>query len=396
MEVKAGYINTELYVIPSDWKVVSLGELFDFKNGLNKAKKYFGYGTPIVNYVDVYEKRGLSSKDILGKVLVSKQEINTYKVLKGDVFFTRTSETVDEVGLSSVILDNVKDTVFSGFILRARPKNDKLETQYKKYCFSTKRVRQEITSKSSYTTRALTNGNLLSKVKIAIPPTKAEQNLIALTLSDTDALISSLEKLISKKKAIKQGTMQQLLAGKKRLPEFSGDWEMKLLGDVCRITTGKKDVNEGNPDGQFPFFTCSREHTYSDSYSFDIEAILIAGNGDVGNLHYFNGKFEAYQRTYILSEFSGNVSYLWQQLSVYLADSLGLGKIGTSIPYIKKDNLLSFAFNSPMDKAEQTAIVNVLSDMDAEIEVLERKLSKYRLIKQGMMQELLTAKKRLI
>ena len=82
------------------------------------------------------------------------------------------------------------------------------------------------------------------------------------------------------------------------------EWKVQNLGNLCRIRTGKKDVNQGNPEGEFPFFTCAAEHTYSDCYSFDTEALLIAGNGDVGNVSYYKGKFEAYQRTYILSDFS--------------------------------------------------------------------------------------------
>ena len=82
-----------------------------------------------------------------------------------------------------------------------------------------------------------------------------------------------------------------------------------LLGDKCQIRTGKKDVNEGNPNGEYTFFTCAKEITYSDVYSFDTEAILISGNGaGVGYTHYYNGKFEAYQRTYVLNEFTGYVS----------------------------------------------------------------------------------------
>ena len=83
------------------------------------------------------------------------------------------------------------------------------------------------------------------------------------------------------------------------VPYYHGKWEMERLGDVCHITTGKKDVNEGNPSGRYPFFTCARTNTFSDSYSFEGEAILIAGNGEVGNLNYCNGRFEAYQRTYV-------------------------------------------------------------------------------------------------
>jgi len=125
-------------------------------------------------------------------------------------------------------------------------------------------------------------------------------------------------------------------------------------------------------------------------------AILIAGNGDVGNLHYFSGKFEGYQRTYVLINFATTVGFLWQQLTAYLAESLGLGKVGSSIPYIKKENLIGFSFHSPRDEAEQVAIAAILSDMDAEITALEAKLTKARQLKQGMMQELLTGRIRLV
>lgn len=98
-------------------------------------------------------------------------------------------------------------------------------------------------------------------------------------------------------------------------------WQTKRLGDLCDIKTGKKDVNEGNPDGKYPFFTCAREHTYSDEYSFDTEALLVAGNGDVGHVSYYKGKFEAYQRTYVLSGFK---SVYWrgcEECTKYRADA---------------------------------------------------------------------------
>jgi len=177
-----------------------------------------------------------------------------------------------------------------------------------------------------------------------------------------------------------------------RLPS---DWSVDVLGNVCAITTGRKDVNEGNPNGQFPFFTCSRTYTFSDSFSFDTKAILIAGNGDVGNLHYYDGKFEAYQRTYVLHSFSTPLRFLWWQLNYRLAESLGLGKIGSSIPYIKKANLTHFAFPVPPTEHEQEAIAESLGDADAFIESLEQLLAKKRAIMQGAMQELLTGKRRL-
>lgn len=107
-----------------EWPVFNIGDILDFKNGLNKGKEFFGCGTPIVNYTDVYHNSGLKQKDIQGKVTLSKEEVRRFEVRKNDVFFTRTSETPDEVGLSAVLLEDIPDCVFSGFVLRGRPKND--------------------------------------------------------------------------------------------------------------------------------------------------------------------------------------------------------------------------------------------------------------------------------
>jgi type I restriction enzyme S subunit len=235
----------------------------------------------------------------------------------------------------------------------------------------------------------------LAKFLLPLPPL-SEQRTIATALSDVDALLAKIDQLIVKKRDLKQAAMQQLLTGQTRLPGFSGEWEVKRLGEVVRITTGKKDVNEGNPTGQYPFFTCAREHTFSDNFSFDCEAILIAGNGEVGNLNYFNGKFEAYQRTYVLQNFALDVNYLWHQLTAHLVQSLGIGTIGSSIPYIKMENLVGFEFQSPINAMEQTAIATVLADMDAELAVLEGRRDKIRALKQGMMQALLTGRIRLV
>ncbi len=199
-----------------EWAAMSLGELFSFKNGLNKGKEYFGDGTPIVNYMDVYRQTGLTLAGLQGRVTVSKQEQKTCNVKKGDVFFTRTSETVEEVGMAAVMLDDCAETVFSGFLLRARPRDASLCDSFKKYCFGSHAIRMQIVSCASYTTRALTNGRLLSAVIIQCPP-KDEQTAIAAVLSDMDAEIAALEQRLAKTRALKQGMMQELLTGRTRL-----------------------------------------------------------------------------------------------------------------------------------------------------------------------------------
>lgn len=132
-------------------------------------------------------------------------------------------------------------------------------------------------------------------------------------------------------------------------------YEMVKLGDLVDIKTGKKDVNQGNPDGAYPFFTCAREISHSDTYSFDTEALLIAGNGDVGTVKYFKGKFEAYQRTYVLSNFKNVLPmYLFCVLSTSLKDYVKTQILGNTIPYIKLGTLQNYTIPlPPLDVQQQ-------------------------------------------
>lgn len=199
-----------------EWRQIGLGTLFTFKNGLNKGKGFFGFGTPIVNYMDVFRNSKIHCAELEGRVSLNAQEMKNFDVQKGDVLFTRTSETAEEVGMASVIIDEPHDTVFSGFVLRARPKTDALCNQFKAHCFRSEYVRAQIVAKASYTTRALTNGRTLSAVTLRVP-SPAEQTAIASLLSDMEAEIAALETKLAKARQIKQGMMQNLLTGKIRL-----------------------------------------------------------------------------------------------------------------------------------------------------------------------------------
>ena len=159
-------------------KMVKIGDLFEFKNGINKNKNSFGKGTPIINYTNVYKKNKLYFKDLSGLVEASEEELNRYSVKRGDVFFTRTSETIEEIGFASVLLEDIEKCVFSGFLLRARPITDLLLPEYCAYCFSTSSIRNAIIKKSTYTTRALTNGTSLSLIEIPLPPLEIQKRIV--------------------------------------------------------------------------------------------------------------------------------------------------------------------------------------------------------------------------
>ena len=176
-----------------EWKM--LGELFEFKNGLNKGKDFFGKGTPIINYMDVYKRNKIYSNDLIGLVETTEDEQKRYSIKRGDVFFTRTSETKEEIGKTSVLLDDVEKGVFSGFVLRARPITELLLPEYCAYCFETYEFRKNVIRYSTYTTRALTNGTTLSNLEIPVPSLKIQNKIVKILdrfqelLSDTKGLL---------------------------------------------------------------------------------------------------------------------------------------------------------------------------------------------------------------
>lgn len=153
-------------------------------------------------------------------------------------------------------------------------------------------------------------------------------------------------------------------------------WKVKKLSEICTIKTGKKDVNEGNPDGKYPFFTCAREHTYSNEYSFDTEAILIAGNGDVGQVSYYKGKFEAYQRTYVLFDFTEVIpQYLFIFLNGYLKDKISKQKLGNTMPYIKMAMIADFEIPIPTIN-EQEQIIKKINKFFKKFENIKQNFEK--------------------
>ena len=403
------------------WDTATIGDFLDFKNGLNKGKEFFGYGTPIVNYTDVYRKRGLTKSDVRGKVNLTRDEIHRFDARKNDVFFTRTSETPEEVGMSSVLLDDIDDCVFSGFVLRGRPKNDMFVPEYCKYCFTTEAIRSAINMGCTYTTRALTNGTQLSAIEIVVPP-KPEQEAIAKSLTEIDDLISSLEKLITKKKAIKQGAMQELLTGKRRLPGFSGEWETRTLHEISNemvdgpfgsnlktehyTTERQVRIIQLSNIGEAGWNNANVKYT-TFSHAAELQrcivqpgSILIAKMMPAGRAIICPDN----EKSYILGSDVVKVvpnSSVDSRYLVYATksrfyldqiadDTQGSTRARTSVSKLRKTAILF------PEKDEQIAIADILSEMDMEIAALEGKIAKYRQIKQGMMQQLLTGKIRLV
>ena len=271
---------------------------------------------------------------------------------------------------------------------------------------------------SKYTAKSSVDSvrrDMIAKMAVPIPKIE-EQVAIAEALSDVDSLISSLQKLIEKKKAIKQGAMQELLTGKKRLPGFSGEWSKQQLGDICNI------VNGGTPSTSIAEFwngkilwctptditSCSTKYIYtteskiterglksSSATLLPKGTLLLCSRATIGEVRIAGNAICTNQgfKSLVVHQ---NISNEWLYYMVHVLKPNMLEKaIGSTFLEISKKDLAELNIIVPRF-AEQQAIAQVLSDMDSEIEQLEKKLSKYQQIKQGMMQELLTGRIRLV
>ena len=428
---KEGYKKTKLGWIPEEWETKILGEFFEFKNGLNKEKEFFGYGTPIINYMDVNKKGSLMLDDINGKVSLSESEIQRFNIKKGDVFFTRTSETIDEIAYSTVLVEDVKDGVFSGFVLRARPRKlGELDINFTKYCFSTYIARKEIMSKSTFTTRALTNGRFLSEVNLLIPPLP-EQHKIAKILSTWDKAIALQDRLIKQKQTLKKGLMQVLLTGKKRFPGFEEEWSTPIINEVfnfIKTTSFSRAQLNYSDKNQIYYIHYGDIHSKYKKPILDLEetqeipklnsdiklpnSIQYLKNGDViiaDASEDYNGVGKAIElqnvnekkvisglHTFALRDkkdltTSGFRAYIFKNPLVKKA--LKTIATGSKVYGISKGNVQKFQIVLPSIE-EQKKIASVLSNFDTEIEKLITHKESLIQQKQGLMQQLLSGEKR--
>lgn len=169
-------------------------------------------------------------------------------------------------------------------------------------------------------------------------------------------------------------------------------WKRKKLDSICNyITTGKLDANAMVEGGEYRFYTCAENHYKIDTYAFEGQSLLISGNGaNVGYIHYYNGKFNAYQRTYVLQNFDENIFYIKHYLKAYLKDRIAKEVNAGNIPFIKLNTLTDMNIQYPESKDEQQKIADILSTCDEVIEKTEETIEKYKQIKAGLMQDLFT------
>ncbi|GHQ78952.1 restriction endonuclease subunit S [Helicobacter pylori] len=230
---------------------------------------------------------------------------------------------------------------------------------------------------------------------IPLPPLN-EQSAIANILSGLDRYLCTLDALILKKEGVKKSLSFELLSQRKRLKGFNQAWQRVRLGDICEITTGSLDANEMVHYGKYRFYTCVKEYYFIDKYAFDTEAILISGNGAyVGYVHYYKGKFNAYQRTYVLDNFSEHIIFVKYFLTMFLQSHIQTNRNEGNTPYIVMATLKDFEILLP-PLNEQSAIASILSDLDNEITSLKNKKRQFENIKKALNHDLMSAKIRVL
>jgi type I restriction enzyme S subunit len=394
--VKPGFKHNKVGVIPEDWEVKKLGEVVRRQvGGGTPSRSLADYWTGQIPWVTVKDFATFNPSDSQEHISNTGLENSASNLIKAGTLITSTRMAIGKTVIYAVDVAINQD-------LKALYLNANFSTQFFYYWFQANELKI-FNLGSGSTVKGISIGQLLS-LEAWSPPTLHEQNLIATALSDTDNLIDSLERLIEKKRQIKQGAMQTLLTGKIRLPGFSGDWVEKRLGEVAEVHMG-----------QSPPSACYNTN--------EMGIPLIQGNADVNNRRSVSRIFTtcfpkvAPENSIIMSVRApvGHIAISHSKICLgrgvcSLVSSepllyhclvslenkwLRLSK-GSTFDSITSSDVKAFPIPLPPTLKEQEAISQVLTSMDDDIEKLEARLAKTKSIKQGMMQELLTGRIRLI
>ena len=402
MKIPQGYKRTEVGIIPEDWEVNSIGYVFSTYPTASYTRDQLGDNGDVkyIHYGDIHTKYhthlNLSWASI--PTITYKQALRYMHLRNGDLILADASEDYAGVGNCVEIKGQNNINAISGLhTVLLRDTKSVFADGFRGYITQMAAVKSQLEKQAVGTKVYAISYSTIKDCLLPIPPIE-EQRRIAEVLSDVDGLITALDKKIAKKKLIKQAAMQQLLTGKKRLQGFSGEWETKKLGEISHIKTGKRNGDEQIENGKYPFFVRSNIVARIDSYSFDGEAILVPGEGGIGSIfHYVNGKFDYHQRVYKISNFIEGVygKYIYYYMQRYFGEYAMSLTVKATVDSLRLPTFEEFKISIPTRIEEQQAIATILSDMDAEISDLERKRDKYKLLKNGMMQKLLTGQIRI-
>jgi len=412
MELRPGYKLSEVGVIPEDWTTRALGDVGESLIGLTyKPEDTADHGTLVLRASNI--KEGALRFD--DNVYVKKTNIpERIMVRPGDVLICVRNGSRDLIGKTALLDERTVGMTFGAFMAVFRSPAGR----YVNYLFQSDILRRQIHEHLGATINQITNKSLNSFL-IPLPPTEAEQRAIAAALGDVDAVLAGLDRMIAKKRDLKQAAVRQLLAGRTRLPDFNGEWEVKRLGELGIFLKGKGVKKDDARTGNLPCIRYGELYTHHNDYIRSFHSwispavagtatrvkqgdLLFAGSGEtkdeIGKCAAYADGFDAYAGgdIVILRLSSAHPLFMGYYCNTPPVNAQKASKgQGDAVVHISAAALSSVLVRLP-SYPEQAAIAAVLSDMDAELSTLEARREKTRALKQGMMQELLAGRTRLV
>ncbi len=381
-----GYKLTEAGVVPEDWEISTVGVEFSVQLGkMLDAEKNVGTSKPFLGNRAV--QWGRVDPTCIGQIKLTARDLQRYRLRDGDLLVCEGGE----VGRAAIWRNELDECYYQKALHRLRSKRGYspalMLNVLRKYAASG--VLQNFVTQTSI---AHLPKDKFEEVPIPLPG-KVEQEAIAEALSDADTLIESLEQLIAKKRQIKQGTMQVLLTCKQRLPGFDGPWQTKNIGNLLSIMHGKSQHAVENESGRYPILATGGQIGLSSRFLYDKPSVLIGRKGTIDRPQYMDTPFWSVDTLFYSVIHEPNVpKYLFYRFC--LIDWRKHNE-ASGVPSLNARTIEQIELDVPLGE-EQTAIATILTDMDTELAELETRLAKTHQLKQGMMQELLTGRIRLI
>jgi type I restriction enzyme S subunit len=388
--IETKYKQTEFGVIPEDWQESNLSEVLkDFTTGATPYRGVKDFYSGNIPWVSSGELNYNYIKDTNEHITEDARQKTNLKLYPAGTFLMAiTGLEAEGTRGKCAILGTSATTNQSCLALRS---TEKMSVEYWFYFYQfwsdwyAFRFSQG-TKQQSY------KADIVKKFPVVYPKDKQEQSRIAEALSDIDKLITSLSKMIEKKRLMKQGTMQQLLTGKKRLTGFEGEWVEKRVGELLTIGNGRDYKHLKS--GYVPVVGTGGVMAYVNDWLYDGETVCIGRKGTINKPIFYRGKIWTVDTLFYTYDFiNTSPKYLY-----YLFDTIDWLSYNeaTGVPSLSKANIERISVYLPHNIAEQSAIANVLTTMDNEIESLEEERDKYIRVKEGMMQKLLTGQIRLV
>jgi type I restriction enzyme S subunit len=393
------YKQTDLGVVPNDWDVCTIQALLDQGSILGHLDGNHGELYPRshefkesgVPYITANDLRGYRVCFDNCKYLSEERARRFRKGVakNGDVLFAHNAT----VGPTALLSTELPYVILSTTATYFRCNPVKLIGTFLLYALQSSLFVTQYRAIMAQSTRNQVPITAQRKLSIVVPPTIAEQEAIADALGNADDLIESLELFLVKKRLIKQGAMQELLTGKKRLPGFNGEWETKPIRQIAPLQRGFDLPTRRLQEGPYPVVYSNGVLNSHAEFQVKGPGVITGRSGTIGKVTYVEKDYWPHNTALWVTSFNGNNP----KFIFYLYSHIGFERFatGSGVPTLNRNDVHAFNATIPTP-SEQSVIALVLSDMDTEITALETKLAKARQVKQGMMQELLTGRIRLV